>query len=277
MRSVYSRIQRASIYHPATIGDIPQEVLREAFIYLLPGESDLLASSEACRAWRPVAQELMYSRQIVGERSDIVLFVCGFHLKSLVLGRENVSINRLELKIEYARKENIHLLARLVAPSLTSLHLDFMSDDEPSFRSSYCYATLEVFFLHCRGTRNLSLIGFDFGIDPDSISPRIKEEFSRLANLKLTHCDGDSRMFVEAAPIPDLRNLRIVSYYDSEIVVAMAMNYRSLTSIYLHVRSVSSATISAILQVVKYCRDLNFFFLKKKRYRRGRDIGAFRN
>jgi hypothetical protein len=33
MRSLYFRKQRVSIYHAATIGDIPQEVLRKAFIY----------------------------------------------------------------------------------------------------------------------------------------------------------------------------------------------------------------------------------------------------
>jgi hypothetical protein len=121
MRSLYSRIQRASIYHPATIGDIPQEVLRNAFIYLLPGESDLVAPSESCRAWRPVAQDLIYSRQRFGEIRGIERFLCGFHLQSLVFGLGSVSINRLELKIGSVGKENIRLLARLVAPSLTSL------------------------------------------------------------------------------------------------------------------------------------------------------------
>jgi hypothetical protein len=67
MKSLYYRKQRASIYHPATIGDIPQEVLRKAFIYLLPGKAELVAPSEACRAWRPVAQDLMFSWQSFGK------------------------------------------------------------------------------------------------------------------------------------------------------------------------------------------------------------------
>jgi hypothetical protein len=127
MRSLYARHQRASISDPATIGDIPQEVLRKAFIYLLPGEADLIASSEACRAWRPVAQELIHSRQKLSEGLRFERFVCGLHLQSLVFGMRSLSIKRLELKIEFVGEENIVLLVRGVAHSLSSLHLDFLS------------------------------------------------------------------------------------------------------------------------------------------------------
>jgi hypothetical protein len=143
MRSFYSRLQRASIYHPATIGDIPQEVLRNAFIYLLPGESDLVAPSESCQAWRPVAQELIFSRQIFGEGRGIDRFLCGFHLHSLVLGLGSVSINHFEIEFEFIGKEKLHLLARLVAPSLASLRFDFMSVDGTSPSSLDCYDILE--------------------------------------------------------------------------------------------------------------------------------------
>jgi hypothetical protein len=86
MGSLYARHQRASIYHPATIGDIPQEVLRNAFIYLLPGKYDLVAPSVTCRAFRHVALELMYSHRIFGEDHKIERIACGSRLKSLVFG-----------------------------------------------------------------------------------------------------------------------------------------------------------------------------------------------
>jgi hypothetical protein len=91
MRSLYSRNQRATINHPATIGDIPLEVLWNAFIYLLPGEYDLVAPSEVFRAFRPIARELMYSRLRFGEGRRIDRFTCGAHLQSMVLGAGSVS------------------------------------------------------------------------------------------------------------------------------------------------------------------------------------------
>jgi hypothetical protein len=195
MRSLYSRIQRASIYHPATIGDIPQEVLRKAFIYLLPGESDLVAPSESCQAWRPVAQELMYSCQRFSKGRGIDRFLCGFHLQSLVFGLDSVSINRLELKIEFIGEHNILPIIRLAAHSLSSLNLDFMSLGT-SLSSMNCYAILEVIFHHCRRIRTISLHGFDFGGDPAIITPSIKEGFSRLMKLEFNRCEGDIPMFI---------------------------------------------------------------------------------
>jgi hypothetical protein len=62
MRSLYTRPHRGSIYEPATIHDIPQEVLEKSLILLLPSIRDLVAASLACLAWRPVAQKLIHSR-----------------------------------------------------------------------------------------------------------------------------------------------------------------------------------------------------------------------
>jgi hypothetical protein len=257
MRSLYFRKQRASIYHPATIGDIPQEVLRKAFIYLFPGEADLVAPSEACRAWRPVAQDLMYSRVKFGYkgRKDVEVFVCGIHLQSLVFGLGIVSINRLELDMRFVTRENALLLAQIVAHSLSSLNLkcfDEVSGRLPSFE---CYEIMEVFFLHCRRIRSLILVEFDFGDDPAAISPSIKEGFGRLIKLDLSDCQGDVRMFVEDVPIRDLRKLRFESYLgeDGDVVMAMADNYRSLTSIDLFSKFDSSASF---LKVFECCRDL---------------------
>jgi hypothetical protein len=61
MRSLYSRPHRGSIYEPATIHDIPQGVLEESLLFLLPSIKDLVSASMACRAWRPVAQKLIPS------------------------------------------------------------------------------------------------------------------------------------------------------------------------------------------------------------------------
>jgi hypothetical protein len=60
--SIYARPHRGSIYEPATIHDIPQEVLEKSLFLLLPSIKDLVAASSACRAWRPVAQKLIHSR-----------------------------------------------------------------------------------------------------------------------------------------------------------------------------------------------------------------------
>jgi hypothetical protein len=91
MRTLYARHQRTSINDFATIGDIPPEVLRNALIYLLPGKSDLVAPSETCRAFRPVAQELMYSRKSFGENHKIEGFACGTHHQSLMFGAGSFS------------------------------------------------------------------------------------------------------------------------------------------------------------------------------------------
>jgi hypothetical protein len=253
MRSVYYRKQRASIYHPATIGDIPEEVLRKAFIYLLPGKADLVAPGEACRAWRPVAQELMYSYQGFGKDQEVERFVCGVHLQSLVFGVGNVSISRLDIDTRFVGKENILLLAQISAPSLSALIFNCGVGDD-------CYAELEVFFLRCLSIRSLILVQFNFGYDPDVISPLIKEGFGRLKTLYLIQCEGDVRMFVETTSVQDLQKFRYESYRedDIDIVTEMAMNYPSLTSIYVSAKFNSSAPI---LKVIDCCRDLESVYL----------------
>jgi hypothetical protein len=64
MQSLYARPHRGSIYEPATIHDIPQEVLEKALRYLLPDiesvDYNILSASLACRAWRPVAKKLRH-------------------------------------------------------------------------------------------------------------------------------------------------------------------------------------------------------------------------
>jgi hypothetical protein len=96
MKPFFARHQRESIYHPATIGDIPQEVIQEAFIYLLPRRCHLVAPGEACRAFRPAAQELLYSRRRFGEDHQVDRFVCVAHLQLLVF-LEKVVIIRMDI------------------------------------------------------------------------------------------------------------------------------------------------------------------------------------
>jgi hypothetical protein len=111
-----------------------------------------------CHTFRPVAQELIYSSQSFGEGRSIERFICGLNLQSWVFGVGSLSINRLELKIEFVERENLQLLARLLALILSSLLLDFQDEDEDPF--------LRI--------RSLSLTGVDFGDDPDAISPAIR-------------------------------------------------------------------------------------------------------
>jgi hypothetical protein len=86
MRAIYTRLHRSSIYEPATIHDLPFEVLKESFMHLIKDYgSDLASPSLVCRAFRAVALEVMNSRRIfVKTEEKPEHFVCGSHLRSLV-------------------------------------------------------------------------------------------------------------------------------------------------------------------------------------------------
>jgi hypothetical protein len=53
----YYRVQRPSIYHPATIGEIPFEVIQKALRLL--ERADLIYASLSCRAWSQAAVEVI--------------------------------------------------------------------------------------------------------------------------------------------------------------------------------------------------------------------------
>ena len=220
MRSLYSRKQRASINDPPSIGDIPEEVLRKAFIYLLPGESDLVAPSETCRAFRPVAQELMHASQKFYGRRQAELYICGTQLKTLVSGLKCVAVNRLEIDMESVGIENLDLLLKLVGTRISSLRLDFpvsKEDDEPTTSSFECYATLGDVFLHCCRIRNLTMGGFNFGDGPGAYSVVIKGGFSRLKSFDLSRCGGNLPLFINQTPIPHLQTISIYSNEDEDV------------------------------------------------------------
>jgi DNA-binding transcriptional regulator YhcF (GntR family) len=87
----YYRVQRPSIYHPATIGDIPFEVIQKALRLL--GRADLISASLSCRAWSQAAAELIVAQKFFNNEKAMERFVCGMQfldlsniqLKSLIL------------------------------------------------------------------------------------------------------------------------------------------------------------------------------------------------
>jgi hypothetical protein len=268
MRPLYARQQRTSINDPATIGDIPQELLRYAFIYLLPGKYDLVAPSETCRAFRPVALELMFSQLKLGKRTQVERLVFGVRLKSLVFGSGSVSITRLDIGVEFVERKTLRLLALLVAPTLSSLLLDFSISDEDEeetvLSSSDCYEILEAVFLYCHRIRNLSLLGVVFGGNTDAISPIIKERFARLQSLELSGL-GDIKMFINNTPIPDLQAVKVCAEDDDDEVVdftivnAIASNYRTLINLNLRECCVSSTNLLKIVECCPYVEKIAFY------------------
>jgi hypothetical protein len=257
MRSLYVRPHRGSIYEPATIHDIPQEVLEDSLILLLPSIEDLVAASLACRAWKPVAQKLIHSRVTInyGDHRRVEDMVCGYILNSLVFGSSSFQISTLSLQLDYIGKEYIPKIAQIVASTLSSLNLDFNGDED----FSVCYKTLEIFFLQCQWIRNLRLEKFEFGDQSSSASSTIKEGFSRLNLLDLINCYGNSRLFIESTPIANLKSFRYESYdtssdEDIECIDAAVTNYgRTLINLNLSGCSVSSGNL---VKIAECCREL---------------------
>jgi hypothetical protein len=256
MRSLYVRPHRGSIYEPATIQDIPQEVLEESLVYLLPSIEDLVAASEACRAWRPVAQKLIHSRAMI-DFVRVESLVCGYRLNSLVFGSSSFQISTLIVELCQIGKEYITLIAQIVAPTLSSLNLAFYGSNV------YGYETLTTFFSQCQWIRNLRLDQGRFGNDADVITPTIKDGFSRLNQLDLINCYGDHigdvRLFIENTPIPNLKSFVVVSSHtprehNNDIVDAAVTNFgRSLINLNLSGCYVSSANL---VRIAENCREL---------------------
>jgi hypothetical protein len=145
MQSIYSRPHRNSIYQPATIHDIPFEVLRESFLYLVKFiGSDLASPSLACRAWRVAALALMNSRKrFVNDEKSIKRLICGLQIRSIV-GLERATIKHLVLDLKSVGKDFISLIARFFAPTLSSLLIAC-----GRLSSLECYDALNLFFEKC--------------------------------------------------------------------------------------------------------------------------------
>jgi hypothetical protein len=149
MRSLYSRPRRSSIYEPATIHDIPQEVLEYSLILLLPSIKDLVAASSACRAWRPVAQKLIHSRVKIGHRR-VESLVCGYQLNSLVFGPLSFQISSLSLQLYRIGKGYIPMIAQIVAPTLSTLDITLNGGEDVSV----CYETWKSSSRNANGYEN---------------------------------------------------------------------------------------------------------------------------
>jgi hypothetical protein len=251
----YSRPHRSSIDEPATIHDFPFEVLENCLKYLNP--ADLVAPSLACRAWRPAATGLIYHlADLVGkDPKGMERFICGLHLRNIVFGSGSCKIKRLDLDLSVFAGEYVPLIARLVAPTLSFLKIDFFV----YYESSLCFEILDIFINSCSRIQSLWLEGFDFGDDPVSITPTTKDWFSRLKHLVLFLCGGNVSMFVDNTPIPNLQFLRYLSIVDSEesgeILQAFAKNFNSLSRLQLDLNLDSSASL---LHIVECNRGLKF-------------------
>jgi hypothetical protein len=123
----YDRIQRPSINHPATIGDIPFEVIQKALLLL--GRADLISASLSCRAWRQAAVELILAIKSFDNERDMERFFCGMQLKSIV-GFKQYPIKTLYLYMPRFGIDHARVMAQIVAPSLSSLILRFVGPEE---------------------------------------------------------------------------------------------------------------------------------------------------
>jgi hypothetical protein len=129
-------------------------VLREALIHLPP--SDLSSVRRVCRAWNPVAQDLLFCRTRL-KRERINRFICGLGLSSIV-GFKNNTIKTLDLDVkQYGRQdyEFVTILVPYLAPTLSILRLCY---ENAGFASIF---VLDDFLAKCDRIRCLQLEGFD--------------------------------------------------------------------------------------------------------------------
>jgi hypothetical protein len=168
MEANYYRKQRASILEPATVGDIPPEVIGEAFYYLLLSPKDLYAASKVCSAWRPIAQKLLNHRVRFFSNNwwKCEGRICGILLKSVVF-RDSINICRVELDTDpNIGLDLIRLLACVVSRTLRSFKLS-----ANIFGVEYdCMEYLETFLTQCKAINRLELVSFRFTYDEGGVS-----------------------------------------------------------------------------------------------------------
>jgi hypothetical protein len=114
-------------------------------------------------------------------------------------------IKRLDLNMRSIEFDYILLLSSVVAPSLTTLSLNFVGVKEEY--SYYDYAILESFMTDCLEIVHLRLCDFEF--DDDPVDQTIIDGIKRLKQLELFNCDDEEEYFIEAVKP---RNLESFSY-----------------------------------------------------------------
>ena len=179
-------------------------------------------------------------------------FVCGLHLRSLVVGMDVYTIKRLTLSLSLVDSDFIPLISRLVAPTLISLELDFENTENH-------LGILETFFNKCANIHFLSIRFMDIGNDPTDISQSIKDGFNRLDHLLLRNYRGNFKAFVESVRMPRLKYLSYTSAQSSSI------NADSLTAVAIHCTArVSFICVGLfdsstyLVEIVKSCRALRY-------------------
>jgi hypothetical protein len=175
----------------------------------LLGRADLVSASLSCRAWIQAAVELIVARKRFNNEQAMGRFFCGMMLKAIVFGFEQYSIKRLGLGMHRIGIDYAHVMAQIVAPSLSILCLNFQEPTEEEDEESglNCYEVVETFFSSCLQIRDLRLGSFDFGSGPSSLTPAIMDGFVRLDSLEVVDCCGNLMMFAELSPIQNLSNL----------------------------------------------------------------------
>jgi hypothetical protein len=231
----YYRIERESIYHPATIGDIPFEVIQKALRLLIHPRGrqvDLVSASLASRAWSQAAAELIVEGKSFYNVHSMVKLFCGMQLKTIVCGFDQYPIKKLELCVYRVGEGYIRLIAKAVSSSLSFLIL--LCGSAP-FKK--CYEVSEVFFSHCSRIDSLRLQQFDFGVDPSFLTLKFKDGLRRLKSLDLIGPRGDKVMFDDQAPISSLSHFNLEAGFGSNgvdvnrIISLIVVKCRSLKCI----------------------------------------------
>lgn len=258
MRPIYSRKHRLSIYEPASIHDIPSELHKHILVYLLPGDhKDLISSCRVNRAWYPIAMEVLSSRASFGKLKASEACICSRLLSSLVFEFVN-RISRLNLEVKFMREEILGLMAGIVAPTLSTLSLDFTEVDDGN---SSQFETLNIFFEKCDGIRAIRLISFNFSAF--NIHNSIKRGFKQIRQLELFKSRGSIVNFMESVPILKLstfsfESLDETSYTCDLLISLVARMNPSLRDVYLF--APFDSTIS-LLGLIESCPELASFTL----------------
>jgi hypothetical protein len=291
MMVIYSRPHRLSIYDPATIHDIPFEVLENILKFVAYDEylgQDLRPVVEmalVCRAWWPVAHETLmnapnFERHYQGDQAGVLGFICGIQIKSIVSGIESFSIKKLNLDWGGFTPEMGLLMAALVAPTLSELSLKF-PDEGSSGEEPEPYQVLDKFFTLCSGIKKLKLTDMDMSDSADLITtPAIKNGFAYLKQLELNQCTGNVVSFIETNHAPRLETFKYLqgsgtSVQDEGNIVSTALTiYSSINNLRIISTAAGEACIQKIVQMCTRLESLDLALYNSDMKLQRRDILA---